>query len=100
MLRFDTEQRSIEYGIAIINEMLTNIRAIRTALASGGELSGAMMLIDQYFMSVAGAAQRLTSPGTDNRVEFSGMLKAFQIEAVETYIRLLNELRRLSAASP
>ena len=95
VIRFDTEERSIEYGKAITNEMLENIRSVRTALASVRESSGAARLIDNYYMELTGLGTELVSADTENRVEFSGRLKAFQIGIIERYIALINALEQL-----
>lgn len=96
VIRFDTEERSIEYGRAIVGELLNNVRSARAMLAGVRETSGAVALIDNYLMEIEGLASALCSAETANRVEFSGQLKAMQIGAVERYAALLDGLRRLA----
>ncbi|MBO4879665.1 MAG: hypothetical protein J5544_05345, partial [Clostridia bacterium] len=68
---------------------------VRTALASVRESSGAARLIDNYYMELTGLGTELVSADTENRVEFSGRLKAFQIGIIERYIALINALEQL-----
>lgn len=96
VIRFDTEERGIEYGKAIAGEFLQNIRSARAMLAGIRDPGGVVACIDNYLMEVEALASALASSETENRVEFSGQLKAFQLGAVERYAQLLGSLRSLA----
>jgi hypothetical protein len=65
-------------------------------LAGIRDPGGVVACIDKYLMEVEALASALASSETENRVEFSGQLKAFQLGAVERYAQLLGSLRSLA----
>lgn len=93
VIRFDSEQRSIEYGIAIANEMLERVRTARAALAEINDPSGFIELFEDHFIELTGCFTRFTSVSSDNRVEFSGRLKHLQLEVIERYFALAAKLQ-------
>ena len=95
VLDFDTEQRSAQYGKAIVGEMLENIRSIRTAISGIDDADGAVKLMDRFFEKAAEACSALVSSPSDNRVEISGRMKSLQIGVIESYTILLDGLRTL-----
>ncbi len=96
VIRFDTEERSIEYGKAIAGELIENIRSVRAMLSGANETSGAVSRIDEYLMQIEALASALISSETENRVEFSGQLKALQLGSIERYALLLGSLQSLA----
>lgn len=95
VIRFDSEERSIEYGIAIANEMLERVRSVRTALAEIDDSSGAVKLIEEHYIELTGCFTRFTSVSSENRVEFSGRLKHLQLEVIERYFALASKLQSI-----
>ncbi|MBR5947400.1 MAG: SPOR domain-containing protein [Clostridia bacterium] len=93
VIRFDSEERSIEYGIAIANEMLERVRSARSALAEISDISGSIKLIEEHFIELTGCFTRFTAVSSENRVEFSGRLKHLQIEVIERYSALASKLQ-------
>lgn len=92
-LRFDTEERSVEYGKAITGELLTNIRSARAAISDIVDMDGVVKLIDGYLAGVADDAEKLVQSKTADRVEFSGLLKNLEIGALTKYISLIGAVR-------
>lgn len=95
VLDFDTEQRSAQYGKAIVGEMLENIRSIKAAISDIDDAGGAVRAIGGFFDKADEACSELVSCGSDNRVEISGRMKSLQIGVIESYTVLLDGLRQL-----
>ncbi len=96
VLAFDSEERSVEYGHAIGNEMLTNVKNIRTSISDASDPSGLISLLDEYYMNLQSMLTTFISSSSDNRVEVSGMLKYLQLDAVCNYINMMNKISELS----
>lgn len=95
VIAFDSEERSVDYGRAIINEMLANVKNIRSELGDISEKRGVVKNIDNYYMKLTGMLSSFIASDTDNRVEMSGKLKHIQIDAFLHYLDLLNSIRNL-----
>lgn len=93
VIRFDSEDRSVEYGIAIANEMLESVRSARSALSEIDDPSGSVKLIEEHFIELTGCFTRFTAVSSENRVEFSGRLKHLQLEIIERYFALASKLQ-------
>lgn len=92
VIGFDSEERSIDYGKAIGNEMLANVKSIRGALSGITEESGLISALDDYYMEVTGAITTFVSADTDNRVEMSGKLKYLQSQIITQYLALMQSI--------
>ena len=95
VIGFDSEERSIDYGRAIANEMLSNVKAIRGELSGISESKGIIKKLDDYYMKLAGMLTSFISADTDNRVEMSGRLKHLQIDAFMHYLGLLGSIKNM-----
>lgn len=97
VIRFDQEERGIEYGKAVINEMIGSIREARSGISGIADAGGVVALVDEHLMRLTDCASKAISSAGANRVEFSGSLKGMQAEAIASYIALLNNIRKLAA---
>lgn len=95
VIEFDKEEHSTDYGLAIANEMLANIKAIRSELSGISESKGIIKKLDNYYMKLSGMLTSFISADTANRVEMSGRLKHLQIDAFVHYIGLLESIKDL-----
>lgn len=95
-IRFDAEERSVEYGLAVANEMLEEVRSARAALNGISEASGAIGLIKDHFVELIACFSRFTSASGINRVELSGRLKHLQLEVIDRYCALTKRLQTLT----
>ncbi len=91
-IRFDSEERSVEYASAIANEMLEKIRSCRAALSEMEDDTGALGLIEEHFVELTGCFTRFISAVSENRVETSGSLKHLQLEVIDRYCALCSRL--------
>ena len=96
VIRFDEEEHSAEYGRAIAKEKLEKFRQLRAELDVVSEASGYADIIRRSTDALISKLAFAADSSSDNRVEFSGILKAVQIGAVENYIVLIRELEQHS----
>lgn len=97
-IRFDAEERSCEYGLAIAGEMLEQVRTARSALEGIADPSGAIDQLEEHFIELTGCFTRFTSAPSENRVELSGRLKHLQLEVIDRCRALLGKLQAHAAA--
>ena len=95
-IRFDAEERSLEYGLAVANEMLGEVRGARAALSEMSEDSEAVALIEDHFIELTACFTHFASGAGDNRVELSGRLKHLQLEVIDRYCALTSKLQALT----
>lgn len=88
-IRFDGEERGVDYGIAVVRELTDKVRDARSSLDGISDSGGVINCLDEYYLQLTGALTRLGSSDTTNRVEFSGRLKYLQLEAVDHYRALI-----------
>lgn len=93
VIRFDSEERSVGYGLAIANELLESIRSARASLEGINDPSGAISLLEEHFIELTGCFTLFISSAGENRVELSGNLKHLQLEVIDRYCVLLSKLR-------
>ena len=93
VIGFDAESRSIEYGRAVVGEMLTNVKTIRSSISGFSDPSGVISKLDEYYMQLEAYMTTFISSSNENRVEVSGMLKYLQLDVVCSYINLVNSVR-------
>lgn len=91
-IRFDSEERGVDYGTAVVSEMLEKVRAIRNSLEGIKDAGGVIACLDEYYLQLTGALMRVLSSETDNRVELSGRLKYLEIEMIDHYRTLLSDV--------
>ncbi|MBR4435831.1 MAG: SPOR domain-containing protein [Clostridia bacterium] len=91
-IRFDGEERGVDYGNAVVRELLEKVRAIRTSLDGINDDGGVIACLDEYYLQLTGALMRFLSSETDNRVELSGRLKYLEIEIIDHYKTLLSDV--------
>ncbi len=95
VINFDSEERSVEYGHAIIDEMITNINTVRNSISDSTDNSGILLALNNYYMRLESYMTSFNSSSIDNRVEVSGMLKHLQFDIIFSYVDFLNGIRSL-----
>lgn len=95
VINFDSEERSVDYGRAIIEEIITNINTVRDGISDSSDSSGFISALNNYYIRLEGFMTTFNSSTGDNRVEASGMLKHLQFDVIFSYIDFLNEIRSL-----
>lgn len=95
VLNFDTDERSVEYGRAIGNEMLSNVKNIRNSLSDVSDSTGLIPLLDEYYTNLEGMLTQFLLSNSENRVEVSGMLKFLQLDAICNYIDIISQINDL-----
>lgn len=96
VISFDSDERSVEYGHAIGNEILSNVKNVRNSIAGISDSTGLIPLLDKYFMNLEGMLTTFISTNSENRVEVSGMLKYLHLDAICNYISMLSDIKDLS----
>lgn len=96
VLSFDSDERSVEYGHAIGNEILSNVKNVRNSLSGISDSTGLIPLLDKYYMNLEGMLTTFVSTNSENRVEVSGMLKYLHLDAICNYMNILTEIKNLS----
>lgn len=96
VLSFDSDERSVEYGHAIGNEILSNVKNVRSSLSGISDSTGLIPLLDKYYMNLEGMLTTFVSNNSENRVEVSGMLKYLHLDAICNYMSILTEIKDLS----
>lgn len=95
VIEFDKKEHSVDYGRAIANEMLTNVKTIHNELSGISEKKGIIKKLDDYYVKLSGMLTSFISADSENRVEMSGRLKYLQIDAFIHYLNLLESIKNL-----
>ena len=93
-LAFDEKEHGVEFGKAMVRELISKLDPILRELATVSDGRGAASLLRGYFDALAKRAASVLELNAD-RTAFSGALKALGIGAVDDYIGLLISLRAI-----
>ncbi len=96
VIAFDKEEKDTDHAKAIINEFLSNIRAVRSVLSSAEDSSGIVGLLNAFYTNVEQLLSECADAEPLNRVEMSGKLKYVQVGVIDNYYKLLNALKSYS----
>lgn len=90
-VEFDSESRSVEYGLTVLGEMQSNIVSASRGIEEPAKLNGMLSKVLDYLGEVRSAVSDARSASSD-RTAFSSALKALRIRVSLGYAALLSAI--------